>query len=68
MEDIKKLLGKITVKNVNKKMEDGWTNPSFIAKYIVGIDVWRSLSEDNQRVLIYYVDKIVKENRPLIYI
>ena len=36
-----KLSYKITIDNVTKELEDGWTNPFFIIEHIVGLDTWR---------------------------
>ena len=63
MQDIKKLLDKITVYNVISKIEDGWQSPFFIAEYIVGLDVWKSLSRDDQRKLAASVHRIVIDNK-----
>ena len=63
MQDIKKLLDKITVYNVISKIEDGWQSPFFIAEYIVGLEVWKSLSRDDQRKLAASVHRIVIDNK-----
>ena len=62
MGDIKKLLDKITVENVTKQIKDGWQSSFFIAEYIVGLEVWKSLSRDDQRILASHVDRVVKKN------
>lgn len=51
MQDIIKLLDKITIYNIIRQIEDGWQSPFFIAEYIVGSDIWKSLSRDDQRIL-----------------
>ena len=61
MEDIKKLLDKITVENVNKQIADGWQSSFFIAEYITGLDIWKSLSRDDQRILASRVNRVIRE-------
>ena len=64
-EDINKLLDKITIANVNKQISDGLQSSFFMAEYIVGLDVWKSLSRDDQRILAARVHRIIRENRLL---
>lgn len=65
MEDIKKLLDKITVENVNKQITEGWTNSSFIAEYIVGTNVWECLLEWHRKILAARVHRVIRENKLL---
>ena len=58
--DIKSLLDKITIENVNRQIADGWQSAFFIAEYIVGLDVWKSLSRDDQRMLAHHVNKVME--------
>ena len=60
-----KLSDKITIENVTKQIEDGWTNPFIITEHIVGLDAWRSLPEWDQKILVARVHKIVMENEHL---
>ena len=62
MQDIKKLLYNITIYNIIRQIEDGWQSPFFIAEYIVGLDVWKSLSRDSQRILATRVHGIIIDN------
>lgn len=61
MGDIKKLLDKITIDSVTAQMKDGWESSFFIAEYIVGLDEWKSLSRDDQRILAARVHRIVSD-------
>lgn len=65
MEDINKLLDKITVENIVVQIADGWESSFFIAEYIVGIDAWKSLSSDDKRILASRVNRIVRDNKLL---
>lgn len=62
MEDMKKLLDKITVENIIIQKEDGWTSSFVIAEYIVGIDVWKYLSGDDRMILATRVNRISRAN------
>lgn len=59
MEDIKNLLDKITVENVTRQIAYGWQSPFFMAEYIIGLDIWKSLSRDDQRILANRVRMIM---------
>lgn len=61
MGDIKKLLDKITIDSVTGQIKDGWESSFFIAEYIVGLDEWKSLSRDDQRILAARVHRIVSD-------
>lgn len=65
MQDIKKLLDKITVDNVIIQIEYGLKSSFFIAEYIVGLDMWKSLSRDDQRILATRVHRIMEDNKLL---
>lgn len=65
MQDIKKLLDKITVDNVIRQIENRLQSPFFIAEYIVGLEVWKSLSRDDQRILAAHVRRIMIDNKLL---
>lgn len=62
MEQIKKLLNKITIDNVKIQIEDGWDSSHVIAKYIVGTDIWEALPTWDRQILATRVHKLIKEN------
>lgn len=62
MVETGKLLDEITVENITKQIEKGWRSPFFITKYMLGIEMWKSLSKDDRMMLIARVNKIVREN------
>lgn len=63
--DAEKLRHKITVYSVTRQIEDGWTNPYFIVKNIVGLDVWNSLPEWDQKILVAIAHRIAVDNEHL---
>ncbi len=65
MEEIKKLLNKITVDNVSTQIADGLRSSDIIAQHIVGIDVWKCLPTWDRNMLTSRVHKVVRDNRLL---
>jgi len=57
-----KLSHNITLDNVTKQIEDGWTNPHTIVENIVGLAAWRSLPEWDKKILVAKVHKIAVES------
>lgn len=57
-----KLSHNITLDNVTKQIEDGWTNPYIIVENIVGLEDWRSLPEWDKKILVARVHKMAVEN------
>lgn len=67
MEDMKKLLDKIIVENIIIQIDDGWTSSFVIAKYIIGIDVWGSLSGEDRMILASRVNRIARDNNLFLF-
>ena len=65
MNDIKKLLDKITVENVTSKIEDGCYSSQTIAKFIVGTNIWDALPDWDRRKLAMRTYNVILKNRLL---
>lgn len=65
MNNIKKLLDKITVESVTNQIADGWDSSQAIAKFIVGTKVWDSLPEWDRKILTSRTHNVVVKNKLL---
>ncbi len=65
MNNMKKLLDKITVENVKDQISNGLENTLNIAENIVGKNVWDPLPAWDRKKLAFYVHKAIYDNKLL---